>query len=250
MIDMSTSLLILGPFSFEGLEAPESILLKTKQRLVIHRLGSGTSSIDSLGEDIEVVSFRGIFVGTNATARSRAIEQLRSQGTPVDLTWNSKTLSVVIRDFELTYSSNHWITYKLSCYTVSSYSKGFAILASETPVSVDVQINDIVDLLQNTGISPTLDQISALNELANLNFDLAPAGALLTAQVLCDSIDNQLANVDQGSPIEATGTLEFPHAEAASLIGTVSNAGQLAALTLARYRLTCISVSAEAVDQP
>jgi hypothetical protein len=247
---MSTSLLMLGSFSFEGLEAPESILLKTKHRLVIHRLGSGASSIDSLGEDTEVVSFRGIFVGTNATARSRAIEQLRSQGTPVDLTWNSKTLSVVIRDFELTYSSNQWIAYRLSCYAVSSYGKGPVISAIRTPVSADIQINDIVSLLQNTSISPTPDQISALNELASLNFDVAPAGALQTTRALCDSINNQLTNVDQASLIEMTGTLQFPHVEATSLIGAVSNAGQLAALTLARYRLTCISVNAEAVDQP
>jgi|HubBroStandDraft_1064217.scaffolds.fasta_scaffold06338_5 hypothetical protein len=247
---MSTSLLMLGSFSFEGLEAPESILLKTKHRLVVHRLGSGSSSIDSLGEDTEVVSFRGIFTGTNATARSRMIEQIRSQGTPVNLTWNSKTLSVVIRDFELNYSSNQWITYKLSCYAVNSYNDGVVISTNGAFASADTQINDIVSLLQNTGISPTFDQITAINELATLDFDVAPAGALQTTQALSDSIDSQLTSVYQISPVNEGGPLEFPHAEASSLIETVLNAGQVAALMLARYRLTCISVSAEAIDQP
>jgi hypothetical protein len=240
---------MLGSFSFEGLEAPESILLKTKHRLIIHRLGSGSSSIDSLGEDTEVVSFRGIFTGINAAARSCVIEQLRSQGAPVNLTWNSKTLSVVIQNFELNYSSNQWITYKLSCYVTSLSHEGAVISASGTAMSADTQIKDITNLLQNTGVSPTSDQTMALSDLATLSFDVAPADALQKTQALCNSIDSQLTSVEQVFQVDPTGALEFPPAQAISLIEMVSNAGQLAALILARNRLTCISVSAEAVDQ-
>ena len=244
---MPNSLLTLGPFSFEGLEAPDRILLKTKHRLAVHRLGSGYLSIDSLGEDAEVVSFRGMFTGPNAAARSRTIEQLRSKGAPLNLTWNSKTLSVVIRDFELNYSSDQWIPYKLSCYVARSSIEEVAISTSGTVAAADTQISDIVGLLKNTGINPTPDQITALGELAALNFDVAPVGAVQQTQALCTAIDNQLASADEVSLSDFTGASEFTYAEASSLIGIVSNAGQLAALVLARNRLTCLSVSAEAV---
>src|SRR5580704_3308322 len=102
---MSTPLLTLGPFSFAGLESPEQVLLKSKQRLAVHHLGSGSTAVDSLGEDFEIASFRGVFSGINAASRIRSIEYLRLQGTPLLLTWGSKTLSVLIREFELSYSS-------------------------------------------------------------------------------------------------------------------------------------------------
>jgi hypothetical protein len=246
---MSDSLLTLGSFSFYGLEAPERILLKSKHRLVVHRLGSGSSSIDSLGEDPEVVSFRGIFTGVDATVRSRAIEHLRSQGVPVNLTWNSKTLSVVIRDFELNYSSNQWIPYKLSCYVMNPCSERVAISTNETLVSPDTQINDFVSLLNDTGIIPTFDQLTALGKLASLSFDIAPVGALQETRALCSSIDNRLTSLDLISSSDQMRVTGLPRAEASSLIGMVSNAGQLAALVLARNRLMSISVSAEAVEQ-
>jgi hypothetical protein len=246
---MPNSMLTLGSFSFDGLESPERILLKSKHRLVVHRLGSGSSSIDSLGEDPEIVSFRGIFTGINAAARSRTIEQLRSQGVPVNLTWNSKTLSVVIRDFELNYSSNQWIPYKLSCYVMSSPGGWLEISTSETSVSADTQINNIVNLLNNTGINPTSDQLTALGKLAMLNFDIAPSGALQETQELCASIDDRLTSLELVSSIDPMGLSGIPHAEASSMIGMVSNTGQLAALVLARNHLMSISVSAEAVNQ-
>jgi hypothetical protein len=239
----------MGSISFEGLEVPERVLLRTKRRLVIHSLGSGASLIDSLGEEVEVITFNGIFSGTDAIRRIRSIEFLRSQGEPVGLTWASKTLSVVIREFNLNYSSNQWITYQLSCYVVDSANSNGTPLANEVLGSANAQADDIVGLLQNTGLSPTVDQTSALVMLATLNYDIAPSDALQQANTLLESINSQLESLDQVVIYDSAGVAGRPEAQAQSFLGTVSNAGQQAALTLASYRLMNVSVRAKSVSE-
>jgi hypothetical protein len=128
---MSYALLRLGPFSFEGLESPQEIQLRARQRLAIRHLGSGSSAIDYLGTDYETVSFRGVFSGTNAADRIRSIDHLRVLGMPLVLSWSSRTLSVIIRQFELDYSSDRWIPYRLTCYIVRSI-----IGNSESPADI------------------------------------------------------------------------------------------------------------------
>ena len=77
---MSEFLLTLGSFSFQGFDSPSSILVKSKQRLAIHHLGSGFSTVDCLGEDNEVASFHGTFTGANAAARNPVNRVSQSPG--------------------------------------------------------------------------------------------------------------------------------------------------------------------------
>jgi len=240
---MSTPLLTLGSFSFIGLESPEQVLLKSKQRLAIHHLGSGSTAADSLGEDFEIASFRGIFSGINAASRIRSIEYLRRQGAPLFLTWGSKTLSVIIRDFELTYSSNQWVPYSLSCFVLRSNDPGAILSPDVISVSADIQVSDILDLLRTTDVIPSSAQTAALVELATLNYDTPSPDAVQLANALLNLIESQ---------IEAT--LSVPQSGAAetsqSLSDIVAEAGQLATLVLAQNRLTSITVGAGCINQP
>ena len=106
---MPNPLLTLGSFSFDGLESPDRITISCKQRLVVHRMASGSSITDSLGNESEVISFQGIFSGRGAIERVRSIENLKSHANSVALVWQAKTVFVVIQDLALNYLSNHWI---------------------------------------------------------------------------------------------------------------------------------------------
>ena len=246
---MSNPLLTLGPFSFVGLESPERIQLKTKQRLAVHHLGSGNSTIDYLGNDYETVSFRGIFSGTDAADRIRSIDHLRVLGEPLVLSWSSKALSVIIRQFELDYSSDRWIPYRLSCYVIRSVNAGTDDPTDVLSVSPGAQASDVLSLLGGTDINPTSDQIDALLTLAAPNLGMPPSEALGQVQDLVKSIDDQLTTLNdepqndefagQGSPIEY----------AAYLAALVADCGQQVALTLGRNRVISIITYAEDTSQ-
>ena len=246
---MSDSLLTLGTFSFEGLESPERIHLKAKQRIAVHHLGSGVSISDCLGEDCEVISFRGIFSGLIAAERIRSIDYLRLQGQPLRLTWGSQTLSVLIQEFELDYSSNLWVPYKISCYVVRSAGPGSEVQADLVIASPVTQVGDMVDLLQGTGADPTSVQTAALTALATLNYDIPSQDALAETQYLISSINEQLealAAVLQGSSRSGNGlTLR----ETPWIADSVANSGTEAALVLARNRVISVVVTAEGINQ-
>ena len=242
---MSTPLLTLGSFSFMGLESPELVLLRAKQRLAVHHLGSGSSIIDSLGEDYETASFRGIFSGTNAAARIRSLEYLRQLGAPLPLAWGSRSFLVIIQEFELSYSSNQWVPYKLTCRVVRTIGPLYTASPDVASATADAQVGDLLALLQSAGLTPASGQISALLELAALDFDTASADALQQGTDLLVSIDNQIA-ISLPS-----GTSGAPGSYGATnwLSGVVADAGQQAVLGLARNRLTSITVTATCVNQ-
>ena len=244
---MLNSLLSLGSFVFESFESPEKILLKNKQRLVVHHLGSGRSIIDSLGEDYETVSFSGIFSGLNAVARIRSLDYIRLQGVPQSLTWGSKTLSVIIQKLDLSYSSNQWVPYKLSCLVLSATSPVDSNPRYVISSSPDAQLSDILSLLQITTIMPTSAQTAALAQLAALAYDVAPPSALQQAQELVGAVETQLAMQASGG----TGADAQMSSSSVPFLFSdiVSNAGNKAALVLARNRLVSIIVAAECVNQ-
>jgi hypothetical protein len=246
---LSNSLLTLGSFSFEGLESPGQILLKTKQRLVIHHLGTGSLSSDSLGNDVETVAFRGIFTGTGVTDRIRSIEYMRSQGVPIVLTWGSRTLAVIIEAFELNYTTNQWVPYKLTCYVVRSTDSGVGGTTDQMPMSPNAQIADIVGLLQNTNVTLTADQRSALAILAEANYDIPPSDSLQQAQDVLSSIESQLGDGEADLQNSSIGNSISPRREAQLLTDIISDASLQATLLLAHNRIMDISVTAEATNQ-
>jgi hypothetical protein len=246
---MATSLLTLGSFSFDGFESPERIVLKSKQRLVIHHLASGYSSADSLGQDCDIVSFQGIFTGTNALTRIRSLEYIRIQGQPVPLIWGSKTLSVIIQSFELSYLSNQWIPYKIACIVDGSRGSQPEIPQDPISSSPDTQVSDILSLLQSTSLNTTSAQITALVELAGLNYDMAPPDALQQAQQLANMVNTQVMALDsylQAQPLAVAASID---ALVSGLAGLTAISGQEASLVLAGNRLMSVIVTAQNIDQ-
>ena len=248
-IKMSNPLLRLGNFAFEGLESPERIHLKANQRLAVHHLGSGMSIADCLGDDCEVVSFRGIFSGKNTAERIRSVHYLRLQGLPLSLTWGSQALSVLIHDFELDYASDLWIPYRLSCYVVRSNNPGVGTQEDSISASPITQVGDIINLLRVTGANPISDQTAALGALARLNYDLPPPDALVEVQSLVISINKLLATLADTSRYRVPNSQGLLLGENPWITDIVSDSGQEAALILARNRIISIVVNAECVGK-
>jgi hypothetical protein len=246
---MSAPLLRLGSFSFEGLESPERIHIKSRQRLAVHHLASGLSTVDCLGEDTEVVSFQGIFSGRNAAKRIRSVDYLRTQSQPLWLTWGSQALYVLIHELGLDYSSGLWVPYKLSCYVVRS-SGPYSVTETGTAfASAAAQVEDVLGLLQGTGISPASDQTAALITLATSDYDVPPPVALAGMQSLVCSINEQISTLGGILDGNSQSNSEFPLRQTPWISDSITNAGLEAVLILARNRMMNVLVSASSVSQ-
>ena len=246
---MSNSLLALGPFSFEGLESPEQIHFKTKQRVAVHHLGSGLSKIDYLGDDYETVSFRGIFSGTSAADRIRSIDCLRVRGVPLILSWSSKTLSVIITQFELDYSSDRWIPYRLSCYVIRSVNVGVEDPTDVMSASPATQVSDMLGLLEGTDMNSTSGQADAFLTLATLDFDTPPPEAIEQAHNLVGSIDDHLITLNNALRNDISANQTLPIGEATYMASLVTNYGRQVSLILSRSRAMSVITCAEEINQ-
>jgi hypothetical protein len=110
-------------------------------------------------------------------------------------------------------------------------------------------VTDMLSLLRRSAVSPTPDQTAALVGLAALDYDTAPAVALQQAQNLLESIDGKISALNSSTWGGQANRLRFPPMASLQLDGMIADAGQQAALVLARNRLMDISVRAEHINQ-
>ena len=245
----TNSQLTLGPFIFEGLEVPERIVLKSRQRVIVHHLGSGASAMDSLGEDPQSITFQGTFTGPNTANRIRSIDHLRVLGAPVFFRWSSQILFVIVREFELSYKSSQWTDYKLSCLVMPSAPRDIEETDEILTISASSRVKDIIDLLRDTGISLAAFQAEALVTLAQFNRDEIPLASSRSAQWLLSMIDGALTTLRQeaaGELMKRSYFIETMSREAQNLINA---SGGMAKLVNARNRLVDIMVRAESVNE-
>jgi hypothetical protein len=112
---MPDLILLLGPVAFQDFEIPSGINFGGKQRLALHRLPGGLRVIDVLGRDDALISFSGIFAGSDATLRARNLDELRAAGIELPLTWDVFFYTVLISDFHADYRNGWWIPYRITC---------------------------------------------------------------------------------------------------------------------------------------
>jgi hypothetical protein len=112
---MSDVALLLGPIVFQDFEIPSGVNFGGRQHLALHRLPGGSRVIDALGRDDAQISFAGIFTGSDATLRARALDELRVAGIALPLTWDVLFFTVLISDFHAAYCNGWWIPYRIVC---------------------------------------------------------------------------------------------------------------------------------------
>lgn len=157
---MSYTYLLLGPILFQDFELPDSISWGGRQSLAVHQLPGGTRIIDAMGRSDAEITWSGVFSGTNAGARARAIDLLRADGGTWPLSWETFFYSVVVTCYDADYRRPNWIPYRISC-TV---------------------LRDEAESLVEAAVSVTASLISDVTAAGSLAASLAP-GLVSTAAI-------------------------------------------------------------------
>jgi len=247
---MTKTLLTLGSFSFDGLEVPDRIISHGSQRLVVQHCGAGFDLIDSTGTGSSIISFSGIFAGRQAASRIRTINFLKSQGAPVPLVWNTRTVMVIIRDLKLEYRSDTWIPYTITCLAISDSALASSAQSDPVTQSPSAQISDISMALSVTPIEMSPAQTAAVSGLASLMYDIAPSNQMKIAKTLRDSVVQSAgvyaANLDQAMHPLSDGISN----QATAFNDIVATMGTLAYLYLTGARIGGVISQAESVGTP
>lgn len=197
---MPDSPVTLGGFTFEGLEVPDRVILRNKQKLIVHHMTSGARAIDATGTDIQTIAFRGVFSGSAAPERIKYIESMRDGGNRLLFSWDFQIAEVFIQDFEILYQSHQWIPYRLTCQVTDPAAQPSRTAPDLLWAVPPRQISDIGNLLNNADIGMPSGVTAALHELAALNYDAAPSAAMATVTRFMSDISDRIVQTPRQSP--------------------------------------------------
>jgi len=143
---MAESTLLLGTILFRGFELPERVRWGGAQKLAVHHLPGGARVIDALGRDDADIVWSGVFSGSDAALRARALDLMRVDGGFWPLTWNWFFYTVVIAKFVADYARPNWIPYCITCKVVRDET------ASAVEMAVSLAANVLTDLSAATDL--------------------------------------------------------------------------------------------------
>ena len=230
---MSDILLVLGPVAFQDFEVPSGINFGGRQTLAVHHLPGGTRIIDAVGRDDSLISFNGIFTGSDATLRARALDTLRVAGIPLQLTWDVFFYTVLIAEFSADYQNGWWIPYRIACVVVQDEASIVLSLAQSLTATTLADIGSASGLAATVGVN--LSALGATMAMPNAtirgtdsygaaSIELANARSMLNASICtADTTINNCNLATSGSAQDGARNL---------LLGTAA-VGQLSASTLA-----------------
>lgn len=230
---MSYSYLLLGPILFQNFELPDSISWGGRQSLAVHQLPGGTRVIHAMGRDDSEITWCGVFSGTNAGARARAIDLLRAEGNTWPLSWETFFYSVVVSRYDADYRRPNWIPYRISCTVLRDEAESLV----ETAISVTASlVSDVTAAGSLAGsLAPGLlstAAIGALGAYGSTTYGSA-AHTAATSQLSGITATNNQSLAATGTQL--TATTNMTHAKALS--------GQAAQLAAARGYLQRASVN-------
>lgn len=240
---MADIALILGPVLFQDFEIPSTINFGGRQRVVTHRLPGGARIIDALGRDDAQISFGGIFTGSDATLRARILDELRSAGTPLPITWDVFFFTVLIAEFHADYRNGWWIPYHIGCTVLQDE----AALPLEAPISLAAAAT--ADIAAATGLA-----LDAGIDVSQLQPDFAAPGATTQGTTAFTRVQTSLAatqSVIGGAMYQANGMVQgtdlagFVSAQdgVAGLLAATSAMGQLSSLSTASAHIGRLAVN-------
>jgi hypothetical protein len=240
---MSDTVLLLGPVIFRDFEVPSGINFGGRQRLAVHRLPGGTRIIDALGRDDAKITFSGIFSDSDATLRARSLDELRSVGLPLPLTWDVFFYTVLISTFQADYRNSWWIPYSITCTVirdeasallqplVSLATAALADIGSATSDALNAGI-DLTPLQAALGTPGSTVRGTAAYSMTQRNFH----SARVSMNTLIGDADTRLAGIDFTNA-------SSPDIGAARLREATSTARQLSSLTSARSYISRAAVN-------
>lgn len=111
--------ILLGGLTLDGFEAAAQVRFGGSQALAVHKLPGGVRIIDAMGADDDVIAWHGILSGFDASDRARALDAMRSSGTPVSMAWDVFAAEVIVSSLALNFQNSWWIPYHIRCTVLS-----------------------------------------------------------------------------------------------------------------------------------
>lgn len=179
-----------------------------KQQLAIHKQLGGQRVIDAMGPDPRPIEWHGLFFGTAAATRARAVDALKDSGAQVGLVWGSFAYVVVVSEFDADYKNEWEIAYKISCEVVAQGPGGPA------PTLDNALATDLATLTANTSIAPATQSMiaatqTAINTIAqaqqNNQIQNASLSQIQAAIVAAEAAYNSLLTAQQAADSSVQG---------------------------------------------
>lgn len=236
----------LGDFSFDSFEVPETIRWGGKQHIVSQTMPGGTNVFAAMGIEFPPLSWSGIFDGMNALSRSRQLYTMLNAAALITLSWNDRTYTVMVSDYEASDTKTNWIPYRISCLvlrdeTLSSNPPAPSLLSQVTADIAGAIGVTPAQLTQGVGTALSAAQAAATVAgavTAGSSAALALTGAVATAATAVNAAtvlaNSQIATL--ASAAASTGSAVLPAGNAltgaANLIGAMATSANLAALPI------------------
>lgn len=201
---MTDTTITLGGFQFRDLEIPEKINFGGEHKLVVHELVGGERIIDAMGRNDTNIEWTGLIQGSDAIDRALQLENFRTSGQTVTLSWFNLTYQVVVEKFIAHTEKYYQVIYEIGCKTVTSGNDQFglsSLLGFDQSISNDLSIaNGISSSLGMPNISSAMSNLSsAVNAVPTFNgaSNATIASVRSPLNVAQSSVTSQLASVSQ-----------------------------------------------------
>jgi hypothetical protein len=240
---MSDIALVLGPVLFREFEVPARINFGGRQRVVVHALPGGARVIDVLGRDDAQISFAGIFSGVDATLRARTLNELRSAGVSMALTWDVFFYTVVIAELRADYHNGWWIPYHIVCTVLQDEASVSSIMPVSLASNIGADMNAAASYAANAGLD-----VSELQS-ALIGPGVTPFGTetSATAQILLAATQATIrAAMDRANDVVQCSDLAIGNSAqngATNLLSAADAMGQLSSLVPASSYVSRLTVN-------
>ena len=119
---MADTIVKLGDFEFQHAEVPEGINAGGNQMIHVNKFVGGKRKIVATGRDDDDITWTGIFFGTEASQRFKALDYLRTQGNQLIFSYLDFRYSVVIKSFTGTINKYYKVPYSITLTIIEDLS--------------------------------------------------------------------------------------------------------------------------------
>jgi hypothetical protein len=221
----------LGNLFFDSFDVPSQITYGGKQSLKIHKMIGGARQIDAMGDDPNAVSWTGLFLSSDATARAQTLEQMRVSGDVQALLWGAFNINVVIDEATFVYKNASEIEYTVSCEILDVAT---AITPKPTLLqSVSVDAISAATVVLPPALASTQSALAQLGLiLRQLSSMAGPQGQVVLNRLISAQSQLEFATTQGNDALSSLGDIGAPGQTTTQLLATLNNANdQLGNLT-------------------
>lgn len=219
----------LAPFTFKGVEVPQSIPFGGEQHLAVHELIGGSRVIDALGRADRPIEWSGWFIGPDATDRAQMLDAIRVSGAQQKLTWNVYAYTVIVRSFTAEYHRFYQIPYRISFEVLADLTKPIL-----DPISVPIDQQMAADAILAAQVAAAIANQTLIAAISAIQTALGLITAFATSPKSAITALGQSVLAGQtvvGNLISNTATAIGNPTSFAGVVAGINGATAAAALT-------------------